>query len=112
MRILSDQQINALIQETKSVPPGLSPLRNLTERHQHRRKDYSVTSASWDRFTIAVRQSTLNMMDFSVILGYHLPTLYRVFRLRRYNGKSHHHTNALERETFYDFHMHTATERY
>ena len=28
------------------------------------------------------------------------------------NGKNHQHTNRLESETFHDFHMHTATERY
>jgi hypothetical protein len=61
---------------------------------------------------VFVRISVVNMLDFPVILGYRLPHLHSVFRLRRYNGKSHHHTNVLERETFYDFHIHTATERY
>jgi hypothetical protein len=32
--------------------------------------------------------------------------------LRRYNGKSHVHGNRIEGTTFYDFHIHTATERY
>jgi len=36
----------------------------------------------------------------------------QIFRLRRYNGKSHEHTNQLEGGTFYDFHIHYATERY
>jgi hypothetical protein len=35
-----------------------------------------------------------------------------VFRLRRYNGKSHEHTNKIEGNKFYDFHIHYATERY
>jgi hypothetical protein len=53
------------------------------------------------------------MLDFSVILGYKPPHVHSVFRLRRYNGKSHRHTNALEKEMpFYGFHVHTATERY
>ena len=30
----------------------------------------------------------------------------------RYNGKSHEHTNHIEDETFHDFHIHLATERY
>jgi hypothetical protein len=47
-----------------------------------------------------------------VILGYIIPNTNQVFRLRRYNGKSHEHTNRLEQEKFYDFHIHTATERY
>ena len=34
------------------------------------------------------------------------------FRLRRYNGKSHEHTNHIEGESFYNFHVHLATERY
>lgn len=34
-----------------------------------------------------------------------------LFRLRRYNGK-HEHTNKIEKENFYDFHIHKATERY
>ena len=32
--------------------------------------------------------------------------------MRRHNGKSHEHTNQIERNTFYDFHIHMATERY
>ena len=35
-----------------------------------------------------------------------------MFRLRRYNGKSHEHTNHIENVTFHDFHIHFATERY
>ena len=32
--------------------------------------------------------------------------------MRRYNGRSHQHTNRIEGNTFYDFHIHIATERY
>ncbi len=35
-----------------------------------------------------------------------------MIRLRRYNGKSHEHTNRIERDRFYNFHIHMATERY
>lgn len=35
-----------------------------------------------------------------------------LFHLRRYDGKSHEHTNPIEKEKFYDFHIHKATERY
>ena len=35
-----------------------------------------------------------------------------MFRLRRYNGKSHEHSNTIESQTLYDFHIHHATERY
>jgi len=53
----------------------------------------------------------MNVLDFSVILGYELPRIRRIFRLRRYNGK-HEHTNPIERNSFYGFHIHQATERY
>jgi hypothetical protein len=35
-----------------------------------------------------------------------------IFRLRRYNGKSHEHTNLIEDVSFYEYHIHQATERY
>jgi len=60
---------------------------------------------------LAIRQSMLNHFDFSVILGYKVPGFNTVFRLRRYNGK-HRHTNTIEKHPLYDFHIHTATERY
>jgi hypothetical protein len=60
---------------------------------------------------IAVGQSTLDMLNFSAILGYRMPGYNTVFRLRGYNGK-HEHTNAIEGNKLDDFHIHIATERY
>jgi lysozyme family protein len=111
MRVLSEEQINTLIHEAKSIPEGLCPVGKMTERNQHQRKDYEVACESGNKYLIAIRQSCLNALDFSVILGYQLPNVYTIFRLRRYNGK-HYHTNAIEANTFYGFHIHTATERY
>ena len=51
-------------------------------------------------------------MDFSIILAVCPVDSNQVFRLRRHNGKSHEHTNQIERSEFYDFHIHMATERY
>jgi hypothetical protein len=113
MLILPDDRILELINEAKSLPSGLCPLDKMSQRNLHKRKDFDLTCLSGNKFLVAVRQSCLNPFDFSVILGYYLPQSYTVFRLRRYNGKSHTHCNHLERETpFYDFHIHTATERY
>lgn len=48
-----------------------------------------------------------------MILGWEMPSLMRLFKLRRCNGRSHEHRNPLEQgEVFFDFHVHTATERY
>lgn len=112
MLTLTEAEIGELIREAKDIPEGLSvPVRLLSERNRHRRKEYEIKTESGNIFVVKIRQSCANPMDFSVVLGYMLPGTYTVFRLRRYNGK-HRHTNALEGESFYDFHVHTATERY
>lgn len=62
---------------------------------------------------VMVRQNTINLLDFSAILAYKVPGSTAVFRLRRYNGNNHEHTNQIEGNTFsFDFHVHQATERY
>jgi len=111
--ILSDEQIDSLVQERKVLPNGLVPLAKLSERNKHRRRDYQVNSAevTGNEFLVAVRQSTVNPLDFSAILGYKVPGSNVVFRLRRYNG-IHVHTNAIEGTKLHDFHIHKATERY
>ncbi len=113
MQMLSDEQIRALIEEEKDVPSGLEPLGTLSRRGQHYRKEYKISCPSGNEFIAYIRKSAINEFDFSVILGYRPSYIHQVFRLRRYNGKSHHHTNFLEKGIrFYDFHIHTATERY
>jgi len=64
------------------------------------------------QFRFILRQNDINSFDFSVILAVRIPGSNQLFRLRRYNGKSHEHTNHIEGDTFYDFHIHMATERY
>jgi hypothetical protein len=109
--ILSDEEIAALISEAKTIPSGLCPLNRLIIRNQHKRRDFAVSSLSGNEFVIAIRQSMLNTLDFSAILGYKTPGYNTIFRLRRYNGR-HVHTNAIENVKLNDFHFHTATERY
>lgn len=112
MKILSDEDIAALIAEQKKIPAGLSPVTKMTERCQHKRRDFDIQADSGNQFVVWVRQSSLNPNDFSVILGYKIPNSYTVFRLRRYNGNSHQHTNTIEKQTIDGFHVHQATERY
>lgn len=52
------------------------------------------------------------MPSTSPVLGYQMPGSNRLFRLRRHNGLSHEHSNPLENERFFAFHIHLATERY
>lgn len=112
MITLTEERIRDLILEAKPMPAGIVPLGVLPQRNNHLRKDYRIVCPSGNEFLMAIRRSVLNLLDFSVVLGYQLPHLHAVFRLRRYNGKSHVHTNSIEKQTFYDFHVHTATERY
>ena len=63
-------------------------------------------------FRLILRQGKINPLDFSVILAVQVPRSNRIFRLRRYNGRSHEHTNHIEDTRFYDFHIHIATMRY
>jgi hypothetical protein len=111
MVTLSDSEIATLISESKNIPSGLRPLTRPIQRNQYLRKEFEITGAAGSTFMIFTRQSLLNPFDFSAILGYKVPGFNTIFRLRRYNGK-HTHTNAIERETIRDFHIHHATERY
>ena len=110
--LLADHEINALIQETKPLPEDWRRRFSLKPKHGHRERELNITGAHGSRFSIILRESIPNPLGFSVILAYFPTTENRVFRLRRYNGKDHAHTNTLERQTFYDFHIHLATERY
>jgi hypothetical protein len=78
----------------------------------HKERELDVTGLNGSEFQLNIRQSVFNPLDFSVILAYSMPGSNILFRLRRYNGRSHQHTNKIEGNTFYDFHIHLATERY
>lgn len=108
----SEPEIEALIQEPKPLPKEWRARLRLKEKPGHRERDFDLEGSSGNEFRIILRQNRINVLDFSVILGVRVPESNQIFRLLRYNGKSHEHTNRLEGETFYDFHIHRATERY
>lgn len=112
MDYLTDGEIAALIAEQKPLPPNYMSRMQLKPKRGHREREIDVTGGAGSEFRLILRENTLNVLDFSVILAYRPPRTNRLFRLRRYNGKSHEHTNMLEAVTFYDFHIHMATERY
>lgn len=78
----------------------------------HRERDLDITGEDSSGFRLIIRESMLNPLDFSVVLAYRLPQSSDLFRLRRYNGLAHEHTNSMERQSFYNFHIHQATQRY
>ena len=101
-----------LIAERKPLPANWRTQFRLHTKRGHDERELEVIGGDGNEFHVILRKSHLNPLDFSVILGVRVPKSNRVFRLRRYNGKSHEHTNRIEKETFYDFHIHLATERY
>ena len=108
---LSESEIAALV----ALPKRLSAdVRSLTLRPKrgHLERDMDLQGDGGSEFQVILRQSRINPLDFSLILAVRLPRSNQLFRLRRYNGKSHEHTNHLEGDRFYDFHIHVATERY
>jgi hypothetical protein len=109
---LTDPEIISLLSEPKALPSDYQSRLQLRAKTGHKERELDITGASGSEFQIIVRQSVFNPLDFSLILGYSVPNSSVLFRLRRYNGRSHEHTNRIERITFYDFHIHTATERY
>lgn len=109
---LSDQEIQSLLQEAKRFPEDYQRRMALKPKRGHTEFELDITGASASEFRILARRSNINQLDFSVILAYCVSGSNQIFRLKRYNGKSHEHTNPIERQTFYDFHIHTATERY
>lgn len=108
----SDQEIERLLTERKPLPEDYSTHFQLRQRRAHRERELDIQGANGNMFRVILRQSDRNPLDFSIILAYCPPGTNQVFRLRRYNGKSHGHRNALEKNSFYDFHIHMATERY
>lgn len=109
---LSQSEIDDLLSEEKPLPRGYERRLVRKPKRGHREVDMDITGARGSRFRVIVRESQINRFDFSVVLAYLVPNTNQVLRLRRYNGKSHEHTNPLENETFYDFHVHEITERY
>lgn len=109
--ILTDKEILSLTQEEKKFPKGWESLRQMKDKKGHREQELTIQRNDGSQFKIILRQNKLDVLSFSIILGYMAPKSNILFRLRRYNGK-HEHTNKIEKENFYDFHIHKATERY
>ena len=108
----SDAEIRAFLQEKKPLPNDYRSKIRLRDKRGHKEQELDIPGANGNQFRIIFRQSNFNPLDFSNILAYCPSGSNQLFRLRRYNGKSHEHTNMIESVKFYDYHIHTATERY
>ena len=110
--IFSDQEIDSLINENKPLPTDYRAKIQVRPKRGHKEQELNFIGKNGNDFRVILRQSTMNPLDFSIILALSPAQSNILFRLRRYNGKSHEHTNQIENETFYDYHIHQATERY
>ena len=94
------------------MPPLDEGIPKMNRKPGHYEATLSVAGFESSTFHVILRQSRVNTSDFSVILAVHVPGVSNRFRLRRYNGNSHEHRNQIEGDSFDDFHIHVATERY
>ena len=109
---LTDPEIAALIAEVKPLPDNYQQKIQTKPKRGHRERELDLVGANGSGFRLILRESAFNPLDFSVILAWLPAQSTSSFRLCRYNGKSHEHTNALESQKFYEFHVHRATARY
>jgi hypothetical protein len=110
--LLTDATIEALLAERKPLPPNYHEKLQVKPKRGHKERELDIVGVTGSEFRLILRQSDFNALDFSVILSYCVPQTNQCLRIRRYNGKSHQHTNTIENKIFYGFHIHTATERY
>ena len=109
---LTDEDISRLLAEAKSLPPDWRNRLEMKSRSGHGEQQMEFLGADGSCFRVILRQSEHNSLDFSAILAYCAPESNAVVRLCRCNGKSHEHTNRIEGDRFYAFHVHKATQRY
>lgn len=120
-RILTEEEIRGLIDETKILPDKWSSLFQLKSRsnYMHEERNLLITGKTGNKFRIILRQNKINIFDFSIILIF-VDRNGKEFRLIRYNGKHPSvHTNKWEKREGYSnfefnptFHIHKATQRY
>jgi hypothetical protein len=108
----SDSEIAQMIQERKPLPDNYHARVQLRDKRGHKEREFDITGENGTQYRLILRQSDFNALDFSIILAVNASDSNQIFRLRRYNGKHGEHTNPIEGNTFYDFHIHLATKRY
>lgn len=113
--LLTDDQITRLLSEPKPLPVNFRTRLRTREKsgHSQRQRDLPIVGGAGSEFRLFIRESVIDPLEFTIGLTYRMPHSNIEFRLRRYDGKSHFHTNRLDGTPgFFDFHIHYATERY
>lgn len=113
---LSDEEISDLISETKFVTTkDLDSIKKPSRTDGgYLRSKITIYGELGNRFEIHIRENPRIQGDFSIILAFRPVGHDKGLNLRRYNGNSHPHTNAIEGSKIKrgQFHIHQATKRY
>ena len=110
--IFSNQEITTLIEERKVLSDNRRSKFRKTRNRGNDEYRLNMTGAEGNNFHVIVRMSIFNKLNFSVVLAVKVPPPKKLFRLKRYNGDYHLHTNTIEEQEVEGFHIHTATEKY
>lgn len=110
--LYSDAEIAALLRERKPLSEDWQARMRRREKRGQIEHRLDIAGVDSTPFSLIIRRSEHDRADFSAILGVRTMALERLFILRRCDGRSHRHRNAIEGDRFRDFHIHTATERY
>jgi hypothetical protein len=109
---IDDTEIARLISVQKPLPDNWETRLKTRPRPELSHKRASlVIETSAGKFTIIVRESMINVRDFSVVLAFSRQN-GTLFRLRRYNGTHGGHFSHIERQDVGGCHIHIATVRY
>ncbi len=113
--LMTDDEIRAHTEGRKELPQDWRFRLRLRDAQttDHQRAQLEVDAPSGQHYRIILRQNKRDIVDFSAILACVPAGSNHLFRLRRYNGASHRHTNPIEGTGFhFHCHVHYATERY
>ena len=77
----TEQEISALISETKLLPTNFKANIRLKPKRGHKESELDVIVDNGHQFRIILRQSSLNPLDFTIILGVLPEDTNKLFRL-------------------------------
>lgn len=117
MAKFTDSAIRELIHEKKFLRKGWTKKIQLKDTRSGQEGSIKTDGEYGNKFRIIVKKSKFDNNNFCLTFGVYPIKSKILFRLLRYDGSSHAHTNKClrgDRIQFieYKFHIHVATERY
>lgn len=95
----SDEEIAKMIAVPKLLPADYRSRIQMRSKRGHKERELEVPGQDNGHYRLILRQSNSNTLAFSIILAVNPSDSNQLFRLRRYNGKNHEHTNTIEGDT-------------